>query len=115
MLEACTASKTSCAHSSLFLPLSFLLPRIFPRIQPTWHLHDVICGDRQGHNKLDCMAESDTESPEGPLTKDGLLEGAPGATYFARGLEGQARLSKVKLKGGENGTDHGGPQMSWRE
>lgn len=107
MLEACTASKTSCAHFSLFLPLSFLLPRIFPRIQPRWHLHDVICGDRQGHNKLECMAESDTESPEGPLTKDGLWEGAPGATYFARGLEGQARLSKVKLEGGENET-------SWR-
>lgn len=59
-LEACTASENSCARTaSWFLPLSFLLPRIFfPGVQPRWHLHDIICGDRQGPNKPHCMAQS---------------------------------------------------------
>lgn len=98
-------------HSPGFLPLSFLLPRIFfPRVQPRWYLHDIICGDGQGPNKLHCMAESQKRR-EGPLMKDGLGEGGLGTIYFERGLEGQARLIKVILKAGENETGRGGTQM----
>ena len=116
-LEACSASENSCSHSSWFLPLSFLLPRIFfPRVLSRWHLHGIICGDRQGPNKLHCMAESrHSKSREGLLMKDGLVEGGLGAMDFERGSEGQDRLIKFILKVGENETGRGGIQMPCKE
>ena len=60
------------------------------------------------------MAETQKRR-EGPLMKDGLVEGGLGTMYSERGLEGQARLIKVILEVGENETGRGGTQMPCKE